>query len=90
MFDTNKILHIDAIEYAEGFSFGLENNGEGLEEKIANWHKKFSGPDATINPEPTSYQLAALRGLESAGIWLQGPKAFGEFNGIVVLDQSGR
>ena len=81
----NGLDHNAAMEYAEAFNLAIANDGAELEGMLERWHKNFTGDDALINNEPTNYQLAWLRGIESAGMLLNdGPK----FNrGTVVLDE---
>ena len=81
----NGLDHNAAMEYAEAFNLAIVNDGEEIEGMIERWHKSYSGDDALINSEPTNYQLAWLRGVESAARMLDdGPR----YNpGTIVLDE---
>ena len=81
----NGLDHNAAMEYAEAFNLAIANDGAELEGMLERWHKNFTGDDALINNEPTNYQLAWLRGIESAGIMLNdGPRCN---LGTIVLDE---
>ena len=81
----NGLDHNAAMEYAEAFNLAIANDGEQIETMLERWHENFSGDDALINSEPTNYQLAWLRGIESAARMLNdGPR----FNpGTITLDE---
>ena len=81
----NGLDHNAAIEYAEAFNLAIANDGAELEGMLDRWHENFTGDNALITNEPTNYQLAWLRGIESAAIMLNdGPR----YNpGTIVLDE---
>jgi len=81
----NGLDHNAAMEYAEAFNLAIANNGAEIEAMLERWNENFSGDDALITNEPTNYQLAWLRGIESAARMLNdGPR----FNpGTITLDE---
>ena len=86
---SNEFNHADALEYAAAFN-RIVNKSLDSEFHIERWHSQF-GEHGSITNTPTSTQLAALRGIESAGVFLDGDPA--KFKRIVsdrpvVLDQS--
>ena len=73
------------MEYAEAFNLAIANDGAELEGMLDRWHENFTGDDAVITNGPTNYQLAWLRGIESAGMLLNDGARFNR--GTVVLDE---
>ena len=81
----NGLDHNAAMEYAEAFNLAIVNDGEEIEGMIERWHENYSGDDAVITNEPTNYQLAWLRGIESAGFMLNDGARYNP--GTIVLDE---
>ena len=81
----NGLDHNAAIEYAEAFNLAIANDGAELEGMLDRWHENCTGDDALITNEPTNYQLAWLRGIESASNMLNDGARYNP--GTIVLDE---
>ena len=81
----NGLDHNAAMEYAEAFNLAIANDGAELAGMLDRWHENYSGDNALINSEPANYQLAWLRGIESAAIMLNDGARFNR--GTIVLDE---
>ena len=79
----NGLDHNAAMEYAvalEAFNLAIANEGAELAGMLDRWHENYSGEGALITNVPTNYQLAWLRGIESAAIMLNDGASIASWN----------